>query len=89
LPDSCLTRKRRGNKGDFFGGVKGVRGVKGVKGVKGVRGVKTNAFVDMKLNSTPYHTGQKTPQHPQKIFNILKNSPTFQKCRVKNLHIRK
>uniref|UniRef100_UPI003FEF9BC4 hypothetical protein n=1 Tax=Prevotella sp. TaxID=59823 RepID=UPI003FEF9BC4 len=65
-------------------------------GVKGVKGVKTNAFVDMKLNSTPYHTGQKksstfpkTPQHPQKIFNIPKNSPTSQKCRVKNLHIRK
>jgi hypothetical protein len=73
LPDSCLTRKRRGNKGDFFGGVKEV------KGVKGVKGVKTNAFVDMKLNSTPYHTGQKNSptspknlQHSQKLPNFPK-----------------
>jgi hypothetical protein len=70
LPDSCLTRKRRGNKGELFGGV---------RGVKGVKGVKTNAFVDMKLNSTPYHTGQKKSstfpknlQHSQKLSNFPK-----------------
>jgi hypothetical protein len=61
LPDSCLTRKRRGNKGDFFGGVKGVKEVKGVKGVKGV---KTNAFVDMKLNISSIARGQARAEGP-------------------------